>query len=154
MIITQYLLRERPNRAGFTLIELLVVVSIIGLLSTIVTLSVQDARIKARDAKRLADIHQIQIALEFFALDNGGRYAAGSNLVLGRGAASCFNITGFQPPGCSRPYMARVPADPYQHNYIYSQLDNGNSYQISFVLESSVSNLSAGNHLATPEGFQ
>lgn len=47
---------------GFTLIELLVVISIIGLLSSIVLTSLNSARAKARDAKRIMDIHQIMKA--------------------------------------------------------------------------------------------
>lgn len=56
---------------GFTLIELLVVVAIIGVLATIVLSSLSDARARARDAKRVADIRAIQTALEFYHLDNG-----------------------------------------------------------------------------------
>lgn len=51
---------------GFTLIELLVVIAIIGLLSSVVLASLNTARGKARDAKRLSDIHQIQLALELY----------------------------------------------------------------------------------------
>jgi general secretion pathway protein G len=56
---------------GFTLIELLVVVAIIGVLATIVLSSLSEARARARDAKRLADIKTIQTALEVYNLDNG-----------------------------------------------------------------------------------
>jgi general secretion pathway protein G len=56
---------------GFTLIELLVVVAIIGVLATIVLSSLSDARARARDANRLADIRTIQTALEVYYLDNG-----------------------------------------------------------------------------------
>lgn len=56
---------------GFTLIELLVVISIIGLLSTIVLTSLNSARAKTRDAKRLSDMEQIQLALELYYADHG-----------------------------------------------------------------------------------
>lgn len=56
---------------GFTLIELLVVVAIIGILATVVLASLGSARAKARDAKKLSDINNIQKALEFYYIDNG-----------------------------------------------------------------------------------
>jgi prepilin-type N-terminal cleavage/methylation domain-containing protein len=59
--------------SGFTLIELLVVISIIGLLSSIVLASLNTARAKARNAQRLSDMHQIQIALELY-YDKYGTY--------------------------------------------------------------------------------
>jgi len=55
-----------PGKRGFTLIELLVVISIIGVLSTIAMTSLNAARIKARDAKRITEIEQIQKALEVY----------------------------------------------------------------------------------------
>jgi prepilin-type N-terminal cleavage/methylation domain-containing protein len=54
------------KKNGFTLIELLVVIAIIGLLSTVVLISLNRARQKARDAKRLADMRQILLALEMY----------------------------------------------------------------------------------------
>jgi len=54
------------NSGGFTLIELLVVIAIIGILSSVVLASLNSARMKARDARRVADLKQIQVALELY----------------------------------------------------------------------------------------
>ena len=51
------------TRKGFTLIELLVVVAIIGILSTVVFATIGGTRGRARDAKRLAEVKEIQLAL-------------------------------------------------------------------------------------------
>jgi len=51
---------------GFTLIELLVVIAIIGVLASIAMTSFGSARAKARDAKRVADLRQIQTALQLY----------------------------------------------------------------------------------------
>ncbi len=52
------------NKKGFTLIELLVVISIIGILASIVLVSMTGARASARDAERQSDIRSIGIAME------------------------------------------------------------------------------------------
>lgn len=54
----------KKSERGFTLIELLVVVAIIGMLSSVVLSSLNNARVKSRDARRLADLKQLQTALE------------------------------------------------------------------------------------------
>lgn len=56
---------------AFTLIELLVVVSIIGMLASVVLVSLQGARNKAKDIKLIAEIKELQKALELYRLDNG-----------------------------------------------------------------------------------
>lgn len=62
---------KRKFPTGFTLIELLVVVSIISLLSSITMASLQVGRMKARDARRIQDLHQIQLALDLYFSDHG-----------------------------------------------------------------------------------
>jgi prepilin-type N-terminal cleavage/methylation domain-containing protein len=62
------------HKRGFTLIELLVVISIIGLLATIVLVSLGSARGKARDVRRLSDMRQIQMALEMYYGANNNQY--------------------------------------------------------------------------------
>lgn len=56
---------------GFTLIELLVVIAIIGLLGTIISGPINSARNKAKDAKKIGDIKNIQAALAQYADTNG-----------------------------------------------------------------------------------
>ena len=63
------------GRQGFTLIELLVVIAIIGILASIVLASLNSARVKSRDARRVADIKQMQLALELY-FDANGSYPA------------------------------------------------------------------------------
>ena len=60
------------KQKGFTLIELLVVIAIIGLLASIVMVSLNSARVKARDAKRAAEIKQLALAIEMYYDTNGG----------------------------------------------------------------------------------
>jgi len=57
---------------GFTLIELLVVIAIIGILSSVVLASLNSARQKSRDARRISDIKQLQLALEMYYDSNNG----------------------------------------------------------------------------------
>ncbi len=59
-------------RLGFTLIELLVVISIIGLLASLAVYNINSARIKARDARRKADLNSLVKALNLYADDIGG----------------------------------------------------------------------------------
>ena len=61
------------RKRGFTLIELLVVIAIIGILSSVVLASLNSARQKSRDAKRVSDIQNLQLALEL-SFDSNNEY--------------------------------------------------------------------------------
>ncbi len=93
--------KKKNLRFGFTLIELLVVIAIIGLLSSVVIASLNTARAKGRDAKRLSDVRQTKTALELY-FDQNGFYPT----VGGAGAAN--NVTSL-PVGS---WLATIPKDP------------------------------------------
>lgn len=62
---------SQKSQKGFTLVELLVVISIIGLLASVVLTSLNSARSKARDAKRIAEKRQVILALNSYYSSNG-----------------------------------------------------------------------------------
>jgi prepilin-type N-terminal cleavage/methylation domain-containing protein len=53
-------------KGGFTLIELMIVIAIIGVLSGLITTSINNARAKGRDARRKHDLIQIRTALNLY----------------------------------------------------------------------------------------
>jgi prepilin-type N-terminal cleavage/methylation domain-containing protein len=53
-------------KKGFTLVELMVAIAIMALLTGIITVNLTKSRAKARDAKRISDIGQLQLALELY----------------------------------------------------------------------------------------
>ncbi len=54
------------NRKGFTLIELLIVIAIIGILASVILVGIGGSRGSARDTRRIADLKQVQTALELY----------------------------------------------------------------------------------------
>ncbi len=144
-------------KRGFTLIELLVVIAIIGILSTLAVVSLNNARLKSRDAKRVADVKQIQTALELYFADNNA-YPAGTALTLGSGAGQALSNAGFTATADigTTVYMGQVPANPTPGGaaYVYNQTASGVSYTIGFTLEGATGGLALGAHTASPAGIQ
>lgn len=85
------------KKKGFTLIELLVVIAIIGILASIVLVSLGGARAKAKDARIQANMAQIRTIAE--VLYTGAVYPDGT-----AGSNNGFDTpvyTGGTPPACT-----------------------------------------------------
>lgn len=112
----------RRTHRGFTLIELLVVIAIIGILATIVLVSLGTARRRARDARRIGDVRQVTLALQLYHEENG-KYPA-----------DIYAATGSLTPT----YMRSVPKDPNASaNYLYGvdSATNPQDYVMGATLE-------------------
>lgn len=107
---------HNPSR-GFTLIELLVVVAIIGMLAVAVVTILNSTRISGRDAKRLADIKELQTALQFYYDKNTTYPDTLADLV-----------TGGQVP--------ILPLDPStKQSYFYDLTGGGSGYHLGTNIE-------------------
>lgn len=154
----------KANNKGFTLIELLVVIAIIGLLSTLAVVALNSARQKSRDAKRVADIKQMQTALELYFADQNNYPTAATAVELGDAGHKALCSSGAWTASCAggTTYMGLVPAkampadgacDPSGNSYMYTSAA-GTTYSLSFCLGGAVGDLAAGAHTATPNGIQ
>ena len=93
---------------GFTLIELLVVIAIIGLLSSVVLSSLNGARKKGRDARRMADLKQLQVAMEiYYGQQTVPAYPASIAAAVSAGAISVAPTD----PGTNASYSYAVKSD-------------------------------------------
>lgn len=108
------------RKRGFTLIELLVVISIIGLLATIVLVSLNSARGKARDARRMSDLRQIQTAIWMY-------YDNHNSMPINRspGFGYCDNQIGFLQELVDDGYLPSTPQDPSSPSKQYCYYDYG-----------------------------
>jgi type II secretion system protein G len=131
---------------GFTLIELLVVISIIGLLASIVLVSLNSARSKARDARRKTDLQQISKALDMYYQDNNS-YPSSDSCPWSSWACWATLIPS--------QYISKMPTDPKpadlgncsitQNCYIYRYCNLGDKYILVANLENVPSPLMGNN---------
>jgi general secretion pathway protein G len=101
---------------GFTLVELMVVIVIIGLLSTLVALTILPQLGKANDQKAKADIATLDSALELYRLNNLTYPATSDGLgALLAAPPSLTDPSRYQAGG----YIKKLPKDPWGRDYKY-----------------------------------
>jgi len=155
---------------GFTLIELLIVIAIIALIGTFAAVAVNSARSKQRDATRLANVRQLQSALEDYFNENNA-YPVGTTLPIGDPSQSaCLSLNGFRAD-CSTEnavFLQVAPAtyedglrgvvtcgQPKRNAFCYSQVKEGELYGIQFEIENALPSvgLQKGINCASPSGM-
>jgi prepilin-type N-terminal cleavage/methylation domain-containing protein len=137
-----YMTRQR----GFTLIELLVVIAIIGVLSSVVLTSLNTARAKARDARRVSDLQEIRKAVAL-CMNDLGALPLTEVTVDTDGFRELTNDSDFVPAWNNRcgAYMKMPIVDPNGDAYTIHASDDYTNYVFLTTLEQSSQAMTSAN---------
>ncbi len=116
----------KSKERGFTLIELLVVIAIIGILVSIVMMSLSQSRLKGRDAGRKIQTQEILKAVELYLSDYGAYPAVTAGGVPLTNAALQTLLSG----GTTK-YLGGAPQEPDRYHYC----SNGSSMLLAVNTE-------------------
>lgn len=170
--------RNKKYNTGFTLIELLVVIAIIALLSSIALIALTSAREKSRDTNRVANMEEMNNALELFFTSNKGYPSGTVGIPQGMkpGYVSSLPVSPTPADGvcdgavhnpnpaldsCTQadPSCASMPVNNYY--YVASGTPYSNNgltvypdYSYYFCIGDTTSSLAPGIHVITPRGVK
>lgn len=88
------------KKSGFTLVELTVAISIVAVLATVVLGNLSAGRAKARDAQRMSDLGQLQVAFKMYRVTND-------------------SVPPYLPDFNDTKYLSSKIMDPTGNQYIY-----------------------------------
>jgi len=119
------------KQKGFTLIEMLIVVAIIGILSALILVGLSQFRMRGRDARRIADVKQVQNASEIYYTRNLAYPTVTGGSASQRWGALTTTLTG---AGLG---LSQIPQDPLgsSHSYDYKDCNSSQNYVIAVSLE-------------------
>ncbi len=104
----------RAAQRGFTLIELMVVLVIIGVLAALIVPNVLDRADDARVTAAKTDIANLTQALKLYKLDNQ-RFPSAEQGLQALVAKPTVGVI----PANWRPYIDKLPMDPWNRAYLY-----------------------------------
>ncbi len=124
------------KQKSFTLVELLVVIAVIGMLSSVILVSLGPTRWKARDSRRFSDLKQLQLAVELY-YDENNSYPSTGGSWWGEGNP-CYGDHDYSGPNGWIPNLApefigKLPGDPKPNlaaNHCYLYISDGTDYMI------------------------
>jgi prepilin-type N-terminal cleavage/methylation domain-containing protein len=156
-------MKFQTSNKGFTLIELLVVIAIIALLSGIIVTSLTSSKLKSRDASRVSDLNQIQLALEQY-FDRCGQYPTSTP-----GQPSTYSGPAFPDIGTYNgcpldannnqitlgSYISVVPTDPStRNNFDYKTNVTASNPPTDFVLHAKLESQEAPQQNSYPDSVK
>lgn len=115
------------NVRAFTLLELLIVIVILGVLASVISGNFLSSLKKGRDARRKADLQEVQKALEIY-YENNGKYPTSLNF-------------GSSLSDSSKTYMQKLPTDPKSPACEYKYITNTDNPTYYYLLSTIENNL-------------
>ncbi len=105
--------------SGMTLLEIMVVMVILGIMASLVGVAVLDQLEEAKIKATKTQIHDFGQGLDLYKLDFGSYPSTSEGLGV---------LT--SPPDNKKPYMKKIPKDPWSREYIYISpgVHNSDSY--------------------------
>jgi prepilin-type N-terminal cleavage/methylation domain-containing protein len=139
------------SSSGFTLVELIIVIGIIAILSGIIIANLTGSKAKSRDAQRISDLNQIQLALEQY-FDRCGQYPLvdGSNMPSTASTCSGAGVT-----VNINSYISKIPQDPLSSgSYKYIYVANNGTTPTDYVLHATLEGPNANQQNSFPESVR